>query len=232
MNSEPKIPAPERYFEIVQVETKDELVSALQGLGADVDLLQDKGIQKNLAAVIERSKEAGKDIFVIQMESGYWIVVSSSQNEVEQVRIVIAQIGSLQKKIDPKKLSGECIYTHLYAEASGISDGNLSAGFSPRPDKNPIYQNGGIHEIGFKDVPEKNLTVYFDLTSKDYVFTPLGVTEDNAVAEGIIVIDGLEKTTALESLYQCKWDRSEFGPKTDEERKEILEEGVRFLRKE
>ncbi len=104
---------------------------------------------------------------------------------------------------------GQCIYVHEFANAVGLSDGNMSANNGrDYQGKKAIYAIRGIHEIGFKNLKDQERTIYFDLTSKPYVFTKGDA--NNAVMEGVIVIDKERGTSIISELYQCTWDVDTF----------------------
>ena len=116
-----------------------------------------------------------------------------------------------------------CIYVHEFASALGISDGNLYASRRQGDPEKAVYPIRGIHDIGYVDIPEQQITVYFDLTAKAYVFTDgsIGSVED-AVMQGIIIVEQIGKTDAVESLYQVGWKKKPFNP---EQSTKVLKEG-------
>jgi hypothetical protein len=132
----------------------------------------------------------------------------SKEQEILKFQDTLSAISKLQANIDGEKLQGMCIYIHEYASAVGLSDGNLKAGYSKGNNEDSIYPILGIHEVGYIDKPDQNASIYFDLTSKRYVFRDPD-TKSTAL-QGISVIEDYGTTQTMENLYQSSWSRQPF----------------------
>lgn len=145
-------------------------------------------------------------IYTSKTGDGIWCVVARSEAAAEAHRSQIETIDSFSRRIDPERLPGACVYVHEWAVVSGISGGIASADLNLKGPR--IYKNMGTHQIGSIDSPSQSSSLYFDLTARAYVFTPLGCSPKSCYALGLIVIEAAEETAALSKLYGCTWKRS------------------------
>lgn len=193
-----------------EVTTAEELRGLLSTRNAHEQTLASERVQGNLSKLVERTKEAEKKLFVMDLGEGQWAVVANSEQDAQQVQGKLTELSKLQDTVDAEKLWGMCIYIHEFASGLGISNGNFSATSRKGNLEDSVYQIRGIHDIGYVDLPDQKKSVYFDLTSKPYFFTD-GSAND-AVMQGIVIIEELGKSGAVESLYQNNWRREPFQP--------------------
>lgn len=222
----------EPSISVINVENINELNKVLLTNDTAEQGLGDEEVQGNLSNLIERVKDMQKELFVMDNGDGKWAVVASSEQEIQQIKGKIQELSTLQASIDGETLWGMCIYVHDFASASGIADGSMCATTGQGDLEKSIYPIRGIHEIGYVNMPEKQMTVYFDLTAKPYVFTPGGRPVDEAVMQGVIVVEQKGQTSAIESLYQTEWRMDPFKPEQSA-RDRVLEQGnKKFKRKQ
>jgi len=215
-----------QYREVSSINDLNQLL--INNYIPDQILMNDK-IQQNLTNLIDRAHKTHKRLFVLTLKNKLWAVLASSDNEVQQNQVKIEEISELQSSINGESLWGQCIYVHEFASALGITNGNMFAGGRNGDPSKSIYPIRGIHKIGYSDMPEQNNTIYFDLTAKPYVFT-CGQPVDNAIMEGVIIVEQLGQTQSIESLYQTGWQRNPFQPEQTSQN-HILQQGrTKFIK--
>lgn len=195
------------FTEVTSAEDLRELLIARR---AHEQTLASEKVQGSLSKLVERTQETGKKLFVMDAGEGQWAVVANSEDDARQVQTKLKELSRLQGSVDADKLWMQCIYIHEFASALGISNGNFSSTSRKGNIEDSIYQIRGIHDIGYVDIPDKKKSVYFDLTSKPYVFTE--DSANDAVMEGVIIVEELGESGAVESLYQNNWHREPFRP--------------------
>ncbi len=195
-------------FIVTEVQNRQELVDELKKTAPEPSSFLDFSVSENLDLLVRLTKKTGKKLFAVKTAVGTWTIIADSVTDILALKSEINAVAQLQSHIDPKELQGMCMYLHEYACQQGISDGcfvttEVSTGES-------VYNIRGFHYIGYKDDQPTGKTLIFDITSKDYVFTPQCTTIP-AVCEGIMVLEEKGETKAIETLYSTTWNRKPFG---------------------
>jgi hypothetical protein len=197
-------------FNIVEIRNDAELDESLLIQGADPSTLASENVRGATHNMLARTQEAGKKLFLAEVNGASWAVVAGSEQDVSLTEETVENIANLQAHIKPDSLSGECIGVHEYASSLGISNGNLGRKYKSTGHVGSIYPDPGIHEIGYNDVVSAGKTVYFDLTSKVYSFADKEA--DEAVLEGLIIVEDIGHSEAVSNIYQSDWRREPFEP--------------------
>ena len=196
---------------ITEIQNLETLVTTLIQTAPDYQAFSDRALQENLANLFALTQEGNWKLFVIDFGQGVWSAVAPSKEKLLQNIRHAHKIALLQTTLRPEYLNGNCIYVHDYAASQNISEGNIAA--IDNSQGTSVYRIRGIHEIGYLDRAETKSSIYFDLTSKAYIFSPTETKADQrAVCDGLIVIDDQGSTSTIEKLYATHWKKKRYDP--------------------
>jgi len=169
-------------------------------------------VRSNIEAILRGVQRTGGTLMAVSFSGNApWCVVVTSEKVTASVLEIWERIDSMQAKIDPKSLDGTCFEVHRFAVANNVGSG-VVRNYGSKEGVDSVYR--GLHEIGYCDAPEIGSTVYFDLSSKAYLFSDIR-NPSRSIASGLVVIDELHQTANLQALYGGDWKRPDVSVSTD-----------------
>lgn len=202
----------------VFIETPDifSLTSLLATYGDPAEMLHRPDVQLRLTNLAERTADAGKHLFVMDAGNGPWAVVADGLDAVHEVEGKLVEIARFHSRLRDEALQTNCKPVSMLASAMHVGDGILATGLQQElqdhDNATSIYTWLGVHTIGYADLPDTGKTVHYDLTAKSYVFAEHPHQTADAVMEGLMTVEALGRTDAIETLYQATWRQYPFDP--------------------